>query len=165
MTSNFMLGVGNILYARRANTHAERRHHQDDALSYFLAADNIDTPKTANFYFHYGLITAESRQINSAIKLVQKALMLDPNHSGSYNLLALLLSSTKQFEKALRFIKLGLQKDPQHIPMLATMAAIEAVMDPSAAHKTYERLVDLIEVEMFRSKWNLWEGEDRGDLR
>jgi tetratricopeptide (TPR) repeat protein len=90
-------------------SHDERKDAQKKALDALQKAYELDSHDYL-IAFHLSLQYAEVRDVTKALQFIKTSLTLNPNHSESWNLLALLLSSQKHYADALVTINTGLQE-------------------------------------------------------
>ncbi|RWS27119.1 tetratricopeptide repeat protein 5-like protein, partial [Leptotrombidium deliense] len=124
-----IIGVANALIAEGAteSVRSLKRNHFDKAHESFKLAINASANDHLP-YFHLALLMARQRAINDAIQNAQMALVLNPEHIPSIQLLILCLSSLKQYQEALNLCEAALEEYPDQLLLLFIKAHLEEVV-------------------------------------
>ncbi|XP_074605550.1 tetratricopeptide repeat domain 7 isoform X2 [Brevipalpus obovatus] len=104
-----------------------KTNHLNESIKHFKQLAKL-TPDDHLPYYHLALHMAHQRAINDAILNAQIALVLNPYHLPSIQLLILCLSSLKKYQEALSLCEAALEEYPDQLLLLYIRAHLEEVV-------------------------------------
>ncbi|XP_053206317.1 tetratricopeptide repeat protein 7B-like isoform X1 [Panonychus citri] len=126
---NLTLGIVNaILYEEETETVKKlKKLHLHESIKYFqaLAKGPVEDHLA---YYHLGLHMAHQRVINDSMHHAQLALVLNPYHLPSIQLMILCLSALKKYQEALSLCEASLEEYPDQLVLLYVKAHLEQVV-------------------------------------
>lgn len=120
-------GVGYLLKAADSRSLEERRGHLDTAEKALRLACSED-PADYLALYHLALCLAEQRNLQEARATVLQALELNPDHTDSAHLLALVYTGLRQWDVAQKVLSAASRAHPYHSSILITRASLAAFL-------------------------------------
>ncbi|PAA73673.1 hypothetical protein BOX15_Mlig021533g1 [Macrostomum lignano] len=120
-------GVGCLLKAADSRSLEERRGHLDEGEKALRLACAEDPADYLAFY-HLALCLAEQRNLQEARATVLQALELNPDHTDSAHLLALVYTGLRQWDVAQKVLSAASRAHPYHSSILITRASLAAFL-------------------------------------
>ncbi|KAH3745835.1 tetratricopeptide repeat protein 7A [Pelomyxa schiedti] len=134
---HLMVGISYGKAALTATTCENKKALCAKALEQLHIAASMD-PDDYQCIYYIALQLADIRQTDHSIASVRECLALNPNHTDSYALLALLLTSKHEFSAAMDVVNAGLLLSPTYLRLLVIKAKIlETLGDIRGAINVY----------------------------
>ncbi|KAI1289298.1 Tetratricopeptide repeat protein 7B [Halotydeus destructor] len=124
-----LIGIANaIIYEESSDTVKKTKvSHFKEAVSHFKLSTKAN-PEDHLPYYHLSLLMCHQRAIQDAIEYAHTALLLNPTHLPTIEILILCLTSLKQHEEALELCEAALQEYPEELCLMYIKCHLEELV-------------------------------------